>query len=121
MVKILTLQRHPISSLLEIHFDNGFNEFISYELLRIYAVHTDGFSLNAPLITNKAFVKVNQVIKESHGVILYFNDGYRSCLFSNESLYQLCLVQDKLWLNYLNRLRIAQQAKSNQINCLQLS
>jgi len=124
MACILEFRQHAISSLLEIRFSDSFVALISYELLRVYSPSSpqiSHFSSVAPLVTNKVFVRLVEIVPQSTvGLILHFDDGHQSNLFSNGYLYQLCVEQDRLWHTYMNRLRIAQQARSNCISCLQV-
>jgi len=125
MIKLEKFQQHPASSLLELYFSDGFHALISYELLRVYSPYTaqtPDFSINAPLVANKAFVKLSAVASQPNlGLTLSFDDNHHSDLMSNEYLYRLCSEQDSLWLTYMSRSRLAQQARNNAIDCLQLS
>jgi len=122
MVSTLTITPHPISSLLEINFSDGFNAYVSYELLRVFTPSTSSEpNFAMPLVTNKIFVQlINATIQSAAGVMLLFDDGHQSKLFTHRYLYQLCVEQDSLWLTYLYRLRLIKEARSNQISCVNI-
>lgn len=123
MTSINKFHQHHNSSLLEIHFSDGFNAHISYELLRVYSPYkaqTAGFTTDGPLVNNKAFVRLVDVAQSDLGASLYFDDGHRSNLYTTDYLYQLCKEQDELWLTYLRRSKLAQKAKVDSINCIQI-
>lgn len=123
MNRIVKIHQHHTSSLLEIHFSDGFNAFISYELLRVYSPCSSPehhFSQSAPLVCDKAFVRLIDVQLTQDGASFYFDDGHRSRLYAPDYLYHLCKEQDELWLSYLNRSKIAKQARNDSIICLQL-
>jgi len=123
MKEITGFRQHHASSLLEIKFNCGFCTLISYELLRVYSPITsqvDSFNQQAPLVTNKAFVRLTSFEQHVNGATFGFDDGHASNHYSANYLYQLCHDQDTLWISYLNRTKIAQQAKKQQVSFIQV-
>ena len=126
MKTITQLLDHRASSLVEIQFYNGFTAFVSYELLRVYSPYPaqdPSFSAKAPLVSNKAFVKLTTIEHENKNdhVILHFNDGHVSQPFSHDYLFQLCDNQDELWMTYLTRSKLAQQYKDQRLVCIEVT
>jgi len=104
---------HCQSSLLELTFNDGYHEMLSFELLRVHspAVARQP-SNNLPLlVSNKAFVKITTVTHVAdYGLAVSFDDGHTGN-YASSYLYQLAKDQDRLWTNYLERLKQASQLK----------
>ncbi|NRA54334.1 MAG: DUF971 domain-containing protein [Gammaproteobacteria bacterium] len=104
---------HCQSSLLELTFNDGYHEMLSFELLRVHspaiARHP---SNNFPLlVNNKAFVKITTITDVTDsGLTLSFDDGHNATYIWSY-LYQVAKDQDRLWINYLKRLNQASQLK----------
>lgn len=124
MKTITQLLDHRASSLLEVRFSSGFTSFVSYELLRVYSPYPaqePSFSSKAPLVSNKAFVKLTAIEQENDRAILHFNDGHVSQPYSHDYLFQLCDNQDELWMTYLTRSKLAQQYKDQRLVCIEVT
>lgn len=120
MIEIAKLIQHPCSSLLEIHFSDGFSTLVSFELLRVYSpnkIQMDSLIFNASLLTDKAFVRLVDIKHCATDISFHFSDGHRSELISARYLYQLCQDQDPLWLHYLQRTKLMREMKNNSIAC----
>jgi len=123
MNNLIKLNRHHDSYLLEVLFSGGFSALISYELLRVYTpfnAQNESFTQQAPLVTNKAYVRINDIKQLENGVIFTFDDGHQSNIYSTDYLYDLCHNQDALWLTYLTRSKMAQQSRQSMLNLVQI-
>jgi len=123
MKNLAKLHRHHGSYLLEVVFSGGFSALISYELLRVYTpfnAQNDSFTQQAPLVTNKAYVRVSNIEHVESGLILTFDDGHKSNIYSNDYLFDLCQNQDTLWFTYLSRAKLAQQSRQPILNLVQI-
>ncbi|NRA84131.1 MAG: DUF971 domain-containing protein [Gammaproteobacteria bacterium] len=117
MLAVNQAKIHHSSSLVELFFSNGFSEMISLEMLRVNSPAVKNVDKLPLLVTDKAFVKLETLEQASdQGVRLQFNDGHDSGYFSWDDLYQLAKNQDKLWVSYLNRLKIAKMLRVNPLD-----
>ncbi|MEZ5658895.1 MAG: DUF971 domain-containing protein [Burkholderiaceae bacterium] len=102
---------HQKSRLLEIHFDDGREFSLPFELLRVYSPsaevrgHGPG---QETLQVGKRHVGIVAVESIGHYAILpRFDDGHDSGIFSWDYLYWLGDQQAVLWDDYLARLEAA--------------
>lgn len=118
MSTISHIQEHCFSSLLEVNFSDGYKSLIAYEILRIYSpnacIKPAGHSFS-PLVTNKAFIKIEQLSFKPTQVTITFDDKHDSGNISALYLKKLCQQQDQLWRDYLARLSYAKQLKNETI------
>ena len=64
-----------------------------------------------------SFGQILQVLPRWLHEVLTFDDGHDSGLYDWKYLYHLCLNQDALWQDYLDRLEAAGKSReSSQIN-----
>ena len=102
---------HTQSRVLEIGFDNGSNWRLPFELLRVYSpsaeVQWHGPGQEA-LQTGKRNVGVAAVEPVgNYAILIRFDDGHDTGIYSWDLLYRLGDQQDALWADYLKRLEAA--------------
>jgi DUF971 family protein len=102
---------HKQSKALEISFSDGANFRIPFELMRVYSPsaevqgHGPG---QETLQTGKRDVEVETLDPVgNYAVQPRFSDGHESGIFSWDYLYFLGSEQDRLWQDYLDRLKAA--------------
>lgn len=102
---------HSQSRVLEISFADGASFRIPFELMRVYspsaevAGHGPGQEV---LQTGKRDVTLDGLDPVgNYAVQPVFSDGHDSGIFSWDYLYFLGSEQEKLWLDYLDRLKVA--------------
>ena len=105
------IKLHQRSHRLEVAFDDGSVFNMPCEYLRVY-------SPSAEVRGHGVGQEVLQVDKEGVNIIaiepvgnyavkLYFDDGHNSGIYSWDVLYRLGRDQERLWADYLERLRQA--------------
>jgi DUF971 family protein len=99
---------HQQSKVLELGYEDGSNYRLPFELLRVVSPsaevrgHGPG---QETLQTGKRNVSILSVEPVGHYAIKpTFTDGHDSGLFSWEYLHELCLNQDDIWQEYLDKL-----------------
>lgn len=109
------IKLHSQASLLELTFNDGFKEMLSFEMLRVHSPAIASHDRNKNLlllVTNKAYVKLDSIKEVSEqGLHLRFDDGHDGGVFDWSYLYQLAKNQDLLWSSYLKRLTSASRLK----------
>ncbi len=105
------IRLHQGSRVLEVEFDNGERFRLPCELLRV-------FSPSAEVMGHGPDQRVLQVGKENvniaaihpvgnYAVLLDFDDGHRTGIYSWTYLYELGSQQDAFWQRYLAELKAA--------------
>jgi DUF971 family protein len=105
------IRLHQGSRVLEVEFDNGENFRLPCELLRV-------FSPSAEVMGHGPDQRVLQVGKEqvnivaiqpvgNYAVLLDFDDGHRTGIYSWTYLYELGSQQQQYWDRYLKELAAA--------------
>lgn len=119
--KPVNILLHQKSRIMEIEFDDGAHFELSCEYLRV-------FSPSAEVRGHGPGQEVLQVGKEnvniekiepvgSYAVMLHFDDGHSTGIYSWETLYELGKHQREFWQAYLDRLDEAgYQRKTPVIN-----
>jgi DUF971 family protein len=99
---------HQQSKVLELGYEDGNNYRLPFELLRVVSPsaevrgHGPG---QETLQTGKRNVSILSVEPVGHYAIKpTFTDGHDSGLFSWEYLYELCLNQEQIWQEHLDKL-----------------
>jgi hypothetical protein len=99
---------HQQSKVLELGYEDGSNYRLPFEFLRVVSPsaevrgHGPG---QETLQTGKRNVSILSVEPVGHYAIKpTFTDGHDSGLFSWEYLYELCLNQDDIWQEHLEKL-----------------
>lgn len=102
------LTLHQASRVLEIHFDDGQQFRIPFELMRVYSpsAEVQGHGPGQEVLqTGKRGVGIVQVEAVGHYAIQpHFDDGHNSGLFTWDLLYHLGHEQAALWAAYEARL-----------------
>jgi DUF971 family protein len=102
---------HQKSRVFEISFDDGRTFRLPYELLRVYSPSAEvrGHGPGQEVLqTGKRLVEIRSVEPVgSYAVQPVFSDGHSTGIYSWEYLYELGENQDKLWAQYLERLKAA--------------
>lgn len=113
-----TIRLHKKSRILEIEFSNGSQFKLPCEFLRVYSpsaeVRGHGRGQEV-LVTGKETVNIAAIEPiGTYAVRLRFDDGHSTGLYSWDYLYRLGKNQEKLWRDYLDRLKeIKYQRSSN--------
>lgn len=99
------------SRVLEISFDDGKDFVLPFELLRVYSPSAEvrGHGKGQEVLQiGKRNVGISAVEPVgNYAVKPVFSDGHESGIFTWDYLYSLGDNQDKLWLDYLERLHAA--------------
>ncbi len=105
------IKLHQKSRLMEITFANGRSFKLSYELLRVYSPSAEvrGHGPGQEVLqVGKRQVDITTLEPVgSYAVQPVFSDGHNTGIYSWEYLYELGENQDRLWAEYLERLRAA--------------
>ena len=105
------LNLHRLSRVLEITFDDGSNFKLPAEYLRVYSPsaevqgHGPG---QRTLQLGKENVNIDRIEPVgNYAVVLHFDDGHNTGIYSWETLYNLGKHYDDLWAQYLQELEEA--------------
>lgn len=108
------------SRLLEVTFDTGERFELTCEYLRVYSPSAEvrGHSENeAVLQVGKANVNVERIEPVgTYAVVLHFDDGHNSGIYSWDWLYHLGKNHEYLWQEYLDKLEAAGQKREPVMN-----
>ena len=106
---------HQKSRLLELTFDNGERFELTCEYLRVFSPSAEvrGHSEDeAVLQVGKAQVNIEQIEPAgNYAIILHFDDGHNTGIYSWEWLYHLSKDHDTLWQDYLAKMEQAGQKR----------
>ena len=109
------IKLHQKSHVLEISFDNGKHFELTCEYLRVYSPSAEvrgHAEEDAVLQVGKADVNIERIeAVGSYAVILHFDDGHNTGIYSWEWLYHLGENYAKLWQEYLDNLEKAGQKR----------
>jgi DUF971 family protein len=118
------IKLHKVSRVLEITFSDGKVFKLPAEYLRVYSPSAEvrGHSPEQQVLqVEKRDVEISAVeAVGSYAIKLIFSDGHDTGLYSWDYLYELGRDQDKLWQEYLERLREA-GARREPANVVQQS
>jgi DUF971 family protein len=105
------IKLHQQSRLLELVYEDGSRYRLPFEFLRVHSPsaevrgHGEGQEV---LQTGKRQVELTALEPVGHYALkLVFSDGHDSGLYSWDYLHELCLKQEALWADYLQRLEEA--------------
>jgi DUF971 family protein len=105
------IKLHQKSRVLEIAFDDGKTFRLPYEFLRVYSPSAEvrGHGPGQEVLqTGKQSVEIRSMeAVGSYAVQPQFSDGHGTGIYSWEYLYELGQNQNKLWNDYLERLKAA--------------
>jgi DUF971 family protein len=102
---------HQKSLVLEIAFDDGATFRLPYEFLRVYSPSAEvrGHGPGQEVLqTGKQSVEIRSLeAVGSYAVQPQFSDGHATGIYSWDYLYELGENQEKMWAEYLQRLKAA--------------
>ncbi|HEX2331887.1 MAG TPA: DUF971 domain-containing protein [Burkholderiales bacterium] len=106
-----TITLHQKSRVMEIAFSDGRSFRLPYELLRVYSPSAEvrGHGPGQDVLqTGKRNVEIRALEPVgSYAVQPQFSDGHNTGIYSWEYLYELGHNQEKLWSQYLDKLKAA--------------
>ena len=104
-----SLTVHQASRVLEIHFDDGAQFRIPFELMRVYSpsAEVQGHGPGQEVLqTGKRDVGIDAIVPVGHYAVQpRFSDGHDTGIFSWDYLYRLGAEHDELWQRYEQRLQ----------------
>jgi DUF971 family protein len=102
---------HQKSRILEIAFEDGSRFHLPCEYLRIYSPSAEvrGHGPGQEVLQlGKENVNITSIEPVgNYAVVLHFDDGHNTGIYSWDLLYNLGLHQNELWKEYLDRLQQA--------------
>ncbi len=105
------IKLHQKSRRLEIGFADGQRFELSYEFLRVFSPSAEvrGHGPGQEVLqTGKQDVEIREVEPVgTYGIQPHFSDGHNTGIYSWEYLYDLGRRRDRLWQQYLDRLKAA--------------
>ena len=105
------IKLHQKSRVMEIAFDDGKTFRLPYEYLRVYSPSAEvrGHGPGQEVLqTGKQSVEIRSMeAVGSYAVQPQFSDGHATGIYSWDYLYELGQNQDKLWKDYLSKLKAA--------------
>jgi len=105
------IKLHQKSRVMEIAFDDGRTFRLPYEFLRVYSPSAEvrGHGPGQEVLqTGKQSVEIRSLeAVGSYAVQPLFSDGHGTGIYSWDYLYELGESQEKLWSEYLARLKAA--------------
>ena len=105
------IKLHQKSRVLEIAFDDGKTFRLPYEFLRVYSPSAEvrGHGPGQEVLqTGKRQIEIRALEPVgSYAVQPVFSDGHGTGIYSWDYLYELGQNQEKMWADYLNRLKAA--------------
>lgn len=105
------IKLHQKSRKLEISFSDGHSFEIPYEMLRVYSPSAEvrGHGPGQEVLqSGKKNVEITAVEPVgTYGIQPTFSDGHATGIYSWEYLYDLGHRRERLWLQYLDRLKAA--------------
>ncbi len=107
----IEIKHHTVSNRLEIHFDDGCVFLLPSEYLRVYTPSAEAIG-HAPgqeiLQIGKQQVSIQDIKPVGqYGIRPVFSDGHDSGIYTWDFLYQLGSEYERLWTDYLCRLKAA--------------
>jgi DUF971 family protein len=110
-----TITLHQKSRVMEIAFSDGRSFRLPYELLRVYSPSAEvrGHGPGQEVLqTGKRNVEIRALEPVgSYAVQPQFSDGHNTGIYSWEYLYELGHNQEKLWSQYLDKLKAASASR----------
>ena len=102
---------HQRSRILEVGFDDGKSFRIPFELMRVYSpsAEVQGHGPGQEVLqTGKQAVEIQKLEPVgSYAVQPLFSDGHGTGIYSWDYLYELGKNQEKMWAEYLKKLKAA--------------
>ena len=110
------IRLHKRSATLELAFGEGNSYQLSAEFLRVHSPSAEvrGHGRGQEVLqTGKREVKLNAIEPVgNYAIKLDFDDGHNSGIYSWDYLHHLCINQDKLWGQYLDKLRESRASRN---------
>ena len=107
---------HQKSRILAMSFDDGEHFELTCEYLRVYSPSAEvrGHGPGEEVLqVGKADVNIEKIEPVgTYAVILHFDDGHNTGIYSWEWLYHIGQNHDKLWQDYLHKLEKAGQKRA---------
>ena len=101
---------HQQSKVLELAYDNKTYQ-LPFEFLRVWSPSAEvrGHGVGQETLqTGKRDVLINNIEQVGHYAIKpVFSDGHESGIFSWDYLYEMCINQEEMWQDYLDRVEQA--------------
>jgi DUF971 family protein len=101
---------HQQSKVLELAYENKTYE-LPFEFLRVWSPSAEvrGHGVGQETLqTGKRDVLINTIEQVGHYAIKpVFSDGHDSGIFSWDYLYEMCINQEEMWQDYLDRMEQA--------------
>lgn len=109
---------HRLSRILEISFEGGENYKLPAEYLRVFSPSAE-VSGHGPGQRQVPIGKENVNIDHiepvgNYAVVLHFDDGHNTGIYSWETLYRLGKDFDRLWTQYLGELKEKNYTRKEQ-------
>ena len=102
------IKLHQRSRILEIGFDDGNTFHLSCEFLRVYSpsAEVQGHGPGQQVLQyDKELINISAIEPVgNYAVVLRFDDGHDTGIYSWDLLYELGVNQEKYWESYLIRL-----------------
>jgi DUF971 family protein len=112
------------SKLLELEYEGGKRYSLPCEYLRVYSPSAEvrGHGTGQEVLqTGKQQVSIRAIKPVgNYALQLAFDDDHDTGLYSWDYLYELCLMQDTWWQNYLDRLAAAGASRDPEVQVLKL-
>ena len=116
--KPTAINLHKMSRILEISFDDGEKFSYTTEYLRCFSpsAEVQGHGPGEEVLQlNKEFVNIDKIEQVgNYAIILHFDDGHHTGIYSWETLYKLGKDMESNWSNYLKRLEEAGHKRSTE-------
>lgn len=114
----VTVRLHRATRTLELGYGGDESYSLSCEYLRVRSPsaevrrHGQGEEV---LQTGKRLVTIDRIEPlGNYALQFYFSDGHDSGIYSWDYLYELCCNQDRIWADYLARLKLAGASREPQ-------
>ncbi len=116
----MELNLHRASKVLEITFDDGEHFNLPCEFLRVYSpsAEVQGHTPDQrKLQLGKEDVGIDRIEPVgNYAVLLHFDDGHNTGIFSWETLYKMGKNQAAMWRQYLDDLKAAGHERKEKAN-----
>jgi DUF971 family protein len=104
------IRLHRASRTLELAYPDGSRHTLGCEFLRVYSPSAEvrGHGPGQDVLqTGKRMVTIDAIESVGNYALQFvFSDGHDSGIYAWDYLYRLCLEQDRLWADYLQRLAL---------------
>jgi len=104
----ISINLHKKSRTLELGYEGGQSYTLSCEYLRVYSPSAEvkGHGPGQEVLqTGKMKVGIESIKPVGHYALqLIFDDGHDTGLYAWDYLYDLCINQENLWQDYLDRM-----------------